>query len=61
LSVTPLTGPSICRLSRDAQSVVRCQDAAFMQFLQRVPTTCDNGVDVMIRSSTGNPLGPRLS
>lgn len=52
----PRDGPSTCPLTRDQSGAFRCQDPSFMQYLQRVPTTCDSTVDVMIRSSTGNPL-----
>jgi hypothetical protein len=52
----PRDGPSTCPLTQDQQGAYRCQDPSVMQYLQRVPTTCDSHIDVTIRSSTGNPL-----
>jgi hypothetical protein len=52
----PLDGPGTCPLTQDQSGVFHCQDPSFIQYLQRVPTTCDSHVDVRILSSTGNPL-----
>lgn len=52
----PLDGPSTCPLTQDQPGIFHCQVPSFIQYMQRVPTTCDSHVDVRILSSTGNPL-----
>ena len=48
-----LQGPSVCLLASDGAGQFRCPDADFMK---RVPTTCDNRIDVLFRTASRNPL-----
>lgn len=48
-----LAGPDVCNLVKDQGGHFVCPVSGFMA---RVSTQCDNFIDVMIRSSTGNPL-----
>jgi hypothetical protein len=45
-------GPVVCLATSTDGVTYRCPDPTFMQ---QVPTTCDNGMDVLLRTASRNP------